>query len=516
MKRLNDMIYFTFIGNHDAVLPSGSFGAVTNIFQNYKEKINKIFFFITPKTNIADYLSIANDNARLIKQAKASIEIEFIQLKLPNPVDYDIVYPVMLNEVFNIIDKYNLEDEPKIINITSGTPTMAACWILLSRSGIIKNAKLVQSFEKVFARDGKTTLEVNFDIDDFPQIKAPAQLKRQLTILSRENKKLSQRLNAEELSQKIPGLIGKSKNILEIKDQILYQIDNKTHVLILGETGTGKEVIAQAIWQQYHNTTDTKLEILDCGSISQNLIESELFGHIKGAFTGADKTREGMLKKCNNKMLFLDEIGNLPKEGQQKLLRVLSNGEIKKLGADSSETIDIQIIAATNKNVDDETIFAQDIKNRFDETITLPPLRERKEDIPLLLEHFLRINSKLNNIQSPVELSKDLIRTLIDYSWPDNIRGLEKWVQQLLRRFKAGGYISLSDLPSNHLERFRKESKKDLILPELPLSIPIDEYIEQIRNKARKIANGNNSEVDRLLKQNIGTEKVRQHRKKKK
>ena len=182
----------------------------------------------------------------------------------------------------------------------------------------------------------------------------------------------------------------------------------------------------------------------------------------------------------------------------------------------AGETITIQIIAATNKDVEDESIFAQDIKNRFDETILLPPLRERKEDIPLLLDYFIRIESKNNNTPSPVELSSDLKKTLIDYSWPDNIRGLQKWVQQLLRRFKAGGYISLSDLPSNHLERFQKESKKQIVLPELPLPIPIDEYVELLRTKARKQADGKNSEVDRLLKQKIGTEKVRQHRAKKK
>jgi transcriptional regulator with PAS, ATPase and Fis domain len=509
------MIYFTFIGNHDAISSPGSYGAVTNIFLNYKEEITKVFFFVTPGTYIANYLTIANDNAKLIKQAKEFVEIEFIQLKLPNPVDYDIVYPVMLNEASTVIEKYNLQDEPKIINITSGTPTMTACWILLSQSGIVKNAKLIQSFEKRFSRDGITTFEVSFNIDDFPQIKAPDQLKRKLTILSRENKKLSQRLNEEDLSQRIPGIIGKSKKILEIKDQILNQIDSRTHILILGETGTGKEVVAQTIWQLFHKPDDTKLEILDCGSISQNLIESELFGHIKGAFTGADKAREGILKKCNNKMIFLDEIGNLPKEGQQKLLRVLSNGEIRKLGSDSIDQITIQVIAATNKNVEDESIFANDIKNRFDEIILIPPLRERKEDILLLLDHFIRIESKINNLPSPIELSSDIKKTLLDYSWPDNIRGLEKWVQQLLRRFKSGGYISLSDLPPTHLELFQKESKKDIFLPDLPLSVSITEYMKLIREKALKQAKGKLSEVDRLLKQS-GAAKVRDFRNRKK
>ena len=155
------MIYLTFIGNHDAITDSGTYGAVTNIFLQYKDDITRIFLLVTPKTPLADYPKIAYDNARLIKNANDSVDVEIINVNLPNPVDYDIVYPMMLNEVSNIIDKYNLKNEEKIINITSGTPTMTACWILLSQSGIIKNAKLAQSFEKKFARNGKTTFEVN-------------------------------------------------------------------------------------------------------------------------------------------------------------------------------------------------------------------------------------------------------------------------------------------------------------------------------------------------------------------
>ena len=333
-------------------------------------------------------------------------------------------------------------------------------------------------------------------------------------ILSRSNIKLKQQLNEEELSNRIPGIIGKSKQILEIKDQILNQVNNQTHVLILGESGTGKEVIAQTIWKLYHKQNDNKLEVLDCGSVSSNLVESELFGHTKGAFTGADKNREGILKKCHDRILFLDEIGNLPKEGQQKLLRLLQFGEIKKIGADSSETINIQILAATNKDVDDPGIFAQDIKNRFDEIITLPPLRERKEDIPILLDYFIAIYSKTMNILSPITLSAELIKTLVNHSWPDNVRGLEKWVQQLLRRFNVGGFIASENLPFKHLERFQKDSKHNLFLPDLPLQVPIKDYIEKIRDKARKVAGGNNSEVDRLLGQKLGTEKVRKNRSK--
>ncbi len=507
------MIYFSFIGNHDQISSNKEYGAFCNIFDNYKDKVEKVFLLITPKTNAADYNEIALSNIKIIKELNNKAEIEPVQLQLLNPVDFDIVYPVLLDTILKIIENNKLQESDKIINITSGTPTMTACWILLAQSGLIKNAKLIQSFEKKFAKNGKTTQEVNFDIDDFPQINAPSQLKRKLTITARENEDLKNKLAIEELNKKVSDLIGLSKSIMRIKDQIVNDLDSKTHVLILGERGTGKEVVAQSIWKLYRKDSDNSLTSIDCGSLSENLIQSELFGHIKGAFTGADKNREGLLKKSENKMIFLDEIGNLPLDGQHKLLRVLENGEIRKLGSDEVEDIEIQIIAATNKDVTDESIFAQDIKDRFDEVITLPPLRERKEDIPALVDYFLKIYTQ--GFISPLILKQDILHTLYENNWPDNVRGLQKWVQRLARRFNKGGELSLKDLPPNHIERFQKQDKQDILIPELPLQLPLEEYVERIKELARKKANGNMAEVDRLLSQKRGTEKQRQYRRKK-
>ena len=138
----------------------------------------------------------------------------------------------------------------------------------MAQSGLIKNAKLIQSFEQKFAKNGKTTQEVNFDFDDFPQINAPTQLKPKLTITTRENEELKNKLAIEDLNKTIPDLIGKSKKILEIKDQIVNDINETTHALILGERGTGKEVVAQSIWKLYHSNEDTKLAVYDCSTIS--------------------------------------------------------------------------------------------------------------------------------------------------------------------------------------------------------------------------------------------------------
>ncbi len=506
------MIYFSFIGNHDKISSSNEYGAFYNIFINYKNDISKIFVFTTPKTDRADYTEIANENIKIIKSIKKEIEITPVQIDLANPVDFDLVYPKMLDALLNIIEENNIKDDEKIINITSGTPTMSACWVLLAQSGLIKNTKLVQSFEQQYSRSGKTTREVNFDIDDFPTIKAPSALKRQLTITSRENKELKNKLVQEELDRKVPDLIGTSKAIRDVKDQIVHDINDKTHVLIIGERGTGKEVIANSIWKLYHKKNDEKLKTVDCGSFPKELIQSELFGHTKNAFTGANTEREGILSLAKDKMIFLDEIGNLSLDGQQKLLRVLSHGEIRKLGSDEVDNISIQIIAATNKNIDDPELFAQDIKDRFDEIISLPPLKNRKEDIPLLIDHFMKIYSGSNKTLSPIQIDKALYKKLINFDWPGNIRQLEKWVQKIIRRFSEGGTIKLENLPERFIDDLIDDNSDDFILPELPLLIPLDDYVEKIREKARKMSDNNMSEVDRLLNQKLGTEKQRQYR----
>lgn len=510
------MIYFSFIGNHDSInSDSKEYGAFINIFNEYQKEINKIFLFVTPSTGNINYNKIASDNIEQIRKLKPKIEIEIIKFNIPNPVDYDIVYPNLLDKVLAVVQKSKIKKERSIINITSGTPTMTACWVLLSQSGIIPNSTPVQSFQSKFSRKGKTTEEVNLNIDDFPKITVPSSMKRKITILSREKENLEEKLEIEKLKQEFPSIIGESKQILEIKDQILKDINHTTHVLILGERGTGKEVIAKAIWEKYHNEKDESLIPIDCSTISTELASSELFGHVKGAFTGASEDKKGIIEEYKGKILFLDEIGNLSLEAQSNLLRVLTHGEFRKVGSTKPSKIDIQIIAATNKDVTVENIFAQDIKDRFHETILIPTLRERKEDIPLLVNHFINIYSKLNNIQNPVILDKKILDALINYNWPGNIRDLENFISGLLRRFSNGGKISYKDLPRKFIERILADDNIDIFLPPLPLPIPLPEYSHKIIEKARSIAH-THTEVDQLLKQKVGTERQRNHKEKNK
>lgn len=509
------MIYLSFIGNHDKLNPPSGFGAFSNICSVYNSQIRQAYVFVTNSSSVLNYVQIAAENINLLKGKWPHIDFQVVRIDLPNPIDYDVVYPKMLDTLTNLLDEMNLGDEEKLINITSGTPTMTSCWILLAQSGLIKNAKLVQSFESKFAgASGKTTREVDFNIDDFPKIEAPSALKRQLTIISRENKKLNDSLTVRYLDEEIPELVGKSKQIREIKEQILKDINYKTHVLILGERGTGKEVVAKAIWKRYHTATDTRLLTIDCGTLSTSLYASELFGYKKGAFTGAQNDSEGLIGANIGKTIFLDEIGNLPIDGQQQLLRVLSHGEYRRVGDTEVRNIHIHIIAATNKNVEDPTLFAQDIKDRFDEIVFLPALRDRREDIPLLLNYFVDTYSRTDSLPSPITLDSSLVTKLTEYDWPGNIRELEKWVQKITRRFSNGGLIRLHDLPDKFISGIINDNVADSCLPTLPLSISLQEYVDNIIDKARAMSGDNMSEVDRLLNQKIGTEKQRRFREK--
>jgi len=504
------MIYFTFIGNHDQIEPGQPYGAALTIFLQYKAEVERIYLFVTPAKSQAavNYEEIARKTKAIMEQDKPGLVVELITMDFQNPIDYDLVYPVMLDVTQKVLEDAQVKTAAKIINITSGTPTMTACWVLLQKSGLIPNARLVQSFETKFARErGASTQEVNLTIDDFPQIIVPPTLKRQLTILSREKEKLAQQIQQTEIQQAIPEIIGRSKAIQTVKEQILYDINSETHVLIVGERGTGKQVVAEAIWRLYHGENDTQLKTFDCGTFSKELVTAELFGYVKGAFTGATENRNGILKECNNRMLFLDEIGNLPSEGQNALLRYLATGEIRKIGSQQVETVKTQLVAATNKNINDSTLFAQDLKDRFDELIQLPSLKDRKEDIPLLINHFIS-----RYTHKPFILSDDILTKLLDFNWPGNIRELEKWIKRVIRRFPDGGELKLNDLPDNFIQQILSEDDKNYDLPDLPLSIPLDQYVEKIKEKARTMAKGKMVEVDRLLNQKVGTEKQRQYR----
>ncbi len=256
----------------------------------------------------------------------------------------------------------------------------------------------------------------------------------------------------EELKRNISmeGVVGVSEKINTLLEMVKKVAQTDSTVLILGESGTGKSLIAKKI----HILSDRKENpfiTINCAAIPENLLEAELFGYEKGAFTGAVSRKKGKFELADGGTVFLDEIGDMPLSLQAKLLRVLQDKEVERLGGDKTIKVDVRIIAATNKNLEElvrEGKFREDLYYRLNVVpIHLPPLRERKEDIPLLAEHFLeKFNRKYSK---SVRLSPEAVRALMEYPWHGNVRELENIVERLV--IMNEGVIRDRDLPSHIL-----------------------------------------------------------------
>jgi DNA-binding NtrC family response regulator len=262
------------------------------------------------------------------------------------------------------------------------------------------------------------------------------------------------------------GIIGRTAGMLAVYKQIAYAADSTAPVLIQGESGTGKELVARAI--QVHGARAARPFVaVNCGAITETLLESELFGHVRGAFTGSIADRKGVFEQAHGGTVFLDEIGDMPPAMQVKLLRVLQDGEVRPVGGNRSIHTDARVVAATNVDLDRSVAdqrFRQDLYYRLSViVIQLPALRDRREDIPLLIEQFMRNASTRTG--RPVTLSPDAIVALTSYRWPGNVRELENTIERLV--VFSRGRIELPDLPDTVLAAPSFEERMFQDLPSL-------------------------------------------------
>lgn len=238
------------------------------------------------------------------------------------------------------------------------------------------------------------------------------------------------------------GFVGRSPRVVQLRGQIERLGLRRSPVLIQGESGTGKEVAARSL---YNVAPRGQFVPIDCASLVGTMMESELFGHVKGAFTGAVDSKRGLIELANGGTAFFDEIGELPLELQVKLLRVLQEQELRPLGSLQRIKLDVRVIAATNRDLQKEVVagrFREDLYHRINVIrLTLPPLRERKEDIPLLIERFLsRANGRYI-------LSHQATEAIMAYDWPGNIRELMNCLERMMS-FNSGPLLHFSDLPT--------------------------------------------------------------------
>jgi len=285
--------------------------------------------------------------------------------------------------------------------------------------------------------------------DDQGQILGIVETITDLTALSLAQKRADDARRQLQQAYNLGNIIGKSSAMQNVFDAIRAAADSRATVLIQGESGTGKELVAKAI--HFNASKDQRpLVIVNCSALSETLLESELFGHVKGAFTGAHKERVGRFEQADTGTIFLDEIGELTPYMQVKLLRVLQEREIERVGDTRKRKIDIRIIAATNKDLTDLTrkgFFREDLFYRLKVfTIQMPPLRDRKPDIPLLAEHFVQKTGKRENKQIK-GVSPGTMKILMSHLWPGNVRELENAIEHAFVVCRTD-YIDQTDLPA--------------------------------------------------------------------
>lgn len=278
---------------------------------------------------------------------------------------------------------------------------------------------------------------------DFEVLKATLYNALEHTRLKEENSQLKQALG---IAQTMP--LGKSVLMRSLQEMIETVAPSEATVLITGESGTGKELVAKAI-QANSLRKNQAFVTINCAALAENLLESELFGHEKGAFTGADKMREGRFVQADKGTLFLDEIGEMPLALQVKLLRVLQNGEIQRVGSDKVKIVDVRIIAATNRNLQKEVEagrFREDLFYRLNViALEVPALRVRKDDIPLLAQKFVENFARANR-KSIKGFSPQAMDLLMRYDWPGNVRELENAMERAVI-LTVGEYVTERSLP---------------------------------------------------------------------
>jgi DNA-binding NtrC family response regulator len=314
--------------------------------------------------------------------------------------------------------------------------------------------------------------------------------------IEKQNIELKSKLTEKERFENIVGKNFKMLKIFELIDTISH---TDSTVLISGESGTGKELIARAIHNKSARSLNDFISI-NCGALPENLLESELFGHIKGAFTDAYKDKQGLFEVANKGTIFLDEIGEMSQPMQVKLLRAIQERKIRRVGSNDEIEIDVRIISATNKDLMESMTkgeFRSDLFYRLNViSIQVPPLRERKDDIPLLMQYFLKkFNNRFNkNIDG---FEKEAMDLFTSYSWPGNVRELENFVERAVA-LESDKFLSINSLPSeliyNIPRKYDHEADVDTLLSDD--NFDFNEYIDNTSKKIILKALGlNNSNI---------------------
>jgi two-component system response regulator HydG len=337
----------------------------------------------------------------------------------------------------------------------------------------------------------------------FDYIEKPLDMDELRTVVERAAKMTSQKRTIQELRNRLDekygfeNIIGQSEELLRKLDILRKVAKSDIPVLLLGESGTGKELFANAIHQNSPRS-DRKFVAINCAGLSETLLEDELFGHVKGAYTGASGERAGRFEHADGGTLFLDEIGDMPLSMQAKLLRVLENGEVVRVGSNEPVRVDVRLLSATNSDLEkkvEEKQFREDLYFRVKgATIEIPPLRRRRDDIPLLIDHFIR-EANERHTTSIKGVSPEVRRLMTSFQWPGNVRQLRNVVDNMVV-LARGDKLAVDDLP---VEIYSPPAlASDDRFTELA-GISIEEAEKQLIRNTLRMVEGNRSRAAGIL-----------------
>ena len=332
---------------------------------------------------------------------------------------------------------------------------------------------------------------------DIGELRTVADKVSQSQRLARSNLELQRQLN-ERFG--FEGVIGNSPAMHAVVARLRQIAPTSATVLISGESGTGKELVAKAL----HNNSPRRYKPfvpLNCAELSENVLESELFGHVKGAFTGADRERKGWFEHANGGTLFLDEVGDIPLTTQVKLLRALESGEIVRVGTNEPITVNVRLISATNRDLNEaieKGTFRQDLYHRLKViSVKLPPLRQRREDIPLLIDHFLK-DFNASHGKSVTSITPAARKVLMAHSWPGNVRELRNTIESMVV-IDADGALDVDDLTEDLQAVAPASSNAGQGGAPSLVGRPLEEIDKFYIAETLKMTNGNREEAAKVL-----------------
>lgn len=442
-----------------------------------------VILLATPAT-----LDITSQTRSELETRFPTMRVDVRNAPLSDPTDYRAILAALRGHVTDVQEEF--EGAAFFIGVASGTPQMHAAWVLLAAAGEIP-AKLLHTRPPRFVtRDKPLVNEIDLTADVFPAVRSP------IIAHPNENSEVPD-LNATIRQLNIVGDHPEIRKAFEVAGALS---DSSVPILIRGETGTGKELFARLV-HLASGRPQNRFVPVNCAAIPEDLVESVLFGHRKGAFTGAIQDQRGKFDLADGGTLFLDELGELPLAAQAKLLRVLQDGIVEPVGAEEGRQVDVRIVAATSRDVAKaigKGGFREDLYYRLCVgEILLPPLRERRSDIPKLALHLLdRINATMRH---PKRLSQDALARLQAHAWPGNVRDLENVIERSARLCR-GDVLDADDLlitePVAHADPLDA-------LPEPEPGFSMDHFLSGARKqlilRAMEIARGNQSEAARFL-----------------